>query len=110
MRGTEGKLRVETLLKSTSYPSYEEIKANRWSWVEKVKELFEAALDKLTECGLIADWVYCHEGGIELTDEEAAAIAERSYPYFASLLVKYKLNDFAPREERMTAIQEKKAA
>lgn len=110
VRGTEGKLRVETLLQSTSYPSYEEIKANRWSWVALVKEPFEAALDKLTQCGLIADWVYCHEGGIELTDKEAAAIAERGYPYFASLLVKYKLNDFAPREERLTAIQKKKAA
>ena len=110
VRGTEGKLRVETLLQSTSYPSYEEIKANRWSWERYVKEPLESALDKLTQCGLIADWVYCHDGGIELTDKEAAAIAERGYPYFASLLVKYKLNDFAPREERLTAIQKKKAA
>lgn len=110
IRGTEGKLRVETLLKSTSYPSYEEIKAHEWSWVEKVKERFESALDKLTECGLIADWGYCHEGGIELTDKEAAAIIERGYPYFTSLLVKYKLNDFEPHAERVTAIQEKKAA
>ena len=110
VRGSEGKLRVETLLKSTSYPSYEEIKANRWSWLQNVKEPFESALDKLTQCGLIADWVYCHEGGIELTDKEAAAIAERGYAYFVSLLVKYKLNDFEPHEERLTAIQEKKAA
>lgn len=110
VRGTEGKLRVETLLKSTSYPSYEEIKANHWSWLQNVKEPFETALDKLTQCGLIADWVYCHEGGIELTDKEAAEIAERGYPYFTSLLVKYKLNDFAPHEERATAIQKKKAA
>ena len=108
--GTENKLRVETLLKYTSYPSYEEIKANRWSWVEKVKEHFEAALDKLTECGLIKDWVYCHEGGIELTDKEAAEIADKGYPYFMSLIVKYELNDFETHEDRVITIQEKKAA
>lgn len=110
IRGTENKLRVETLLMSTSYPSYEEIKANRWSWVEKVKEPFETALDKLTQCGFLADWVYCHEGGIELTDEEAAAIAEKGYSHFTSLLVKFTLNDFMPHTKRVAAIQEKKAA
>ena len=110
IKGTECKLRVETLLKSTSYPSYEEIKANRWSWVEKVKELFEAALDKLTQCGLISDWVYCHEGGIELTDKEAAQIVEKGYGYFINLIVKYKLNDFGTHEDRAIAIQEKKNA
>lgn len=110
IRGTEDKLRVETLLLSTSFPTYAEIKANRWSWVEKVKEPFERSLDKLTECGLIKDWVYCHDGGIELTDKEAAEITEKGYPYFASLIVKYELNDFIPRTERVAAIQAKKAA
>lgn len=110
VRGTEGKLRVETLLKSTSFPAYEEIKANRWSWVATVKEHFERALDKLTECGLIKDWVYCHEGGIELSDSEAAAIADQGYPYFASLIVKFELHDFVSHEDRVITIQEKKAA
>ena len=108
--GTENKLRVETLLKYTSFPSYEEIKTNRWSWNAYVKEPFEAAQDKLTQCGLIADWVYCHEGGIELTDKEAAEIADKGYPYFASLVVKYELNDFETHEDRVITIQEKKAA
>lgn len=110
IRGTENKLRVETLLMSTSYPSYEEIKAHEISWVQKVKEPFETALDKLTQCGFLADWVYCHEGGIELTDEEAAAIAEKGYSHFTSLLVKFTLNDFMPHTKRVAAIQEKKAA
>ena len=108
--GTEGKLRVETLLKVTSYPSYDEIKENRWSWVEKVKEPFECALDKLMQCGFLQDWVYCHEGGIELTDKEAAEIVDKGYPYFSSLIVKYSLNDFEPREDRVAVIQEKKLA
>lgn len=110
IKDTEGKLRVETLLKSTSYPSYEEIKAQKISWEQRVKEPFEAALDKLTQCGLISDWVYCHEGGIELTDKEAAEIVEKGYRYFTELIVKYELNDFEPHEDRVTAIQEKKAA
>ena len=110
VRGTEGKLRVETLLQSTSYPTYEEVKANRWSWTQYVKEPFERALDKLTECGLIKDYVYCHEGGIELTDKEAAEIEEKGYPYFMSLIVKYELNEFESHEDRVITIQEKKAA
>ena len=109
IRGTEGKLRVETLLKSTSYPSYEELKAHEMSWVQKVKEPFETALDKLVQCGFLKDWVYCHDGGIELTDKEAAEIAERGYSHFVSLLVKYELNDFEPHDDRVIAIQEKKA-
>lgn len=110
IRGTEGKLRVETLLASTSFPSYEEIKANRWSWERKVKEPFEAALDKLTQCGLLKDWFYCHEGGAELTDKEAAEIAEKGYQYFISLLVKFELNDFEAHSDRVTAIEQKKEA
>ena len=109
MKGTENKLRVETLLKSTSFPSYEGIKAHEWSWERYVKEPFERALDKLTQCGFIRDWGYCHEGGIELTDDEARQIADRGYSYFTSLLVKYELNDFMPHDDRVTAIQEKKA-
>lgn len=110
IRGTEGKLRVKTLLESTSFPTYEEIKAHRWSWERKVKEPLETAFDKLMQCGLLKDWVYCHEGGIELTDNEAAEITERGYPYFSNLIVKYELNDFQPREDRIIEIQERKSA
>ena len=53
--------------------------------------------------------MYCHEGGIELTDKEAAKIAEMGYAYFTALIVKYELNDFESHDDRAVAIQEKKA-
>ena len=106
---TENKLKVSTLLKYTSYPTQEELKTHRWSWKTLVKEPFETALDKLTQCGFLADWTYCKDGGEELTDEEAAEIIDKGYGYFASLLVRFKLNDYPTHQARAVSIAKKRA-
>ena len=109
IRKTEGKLKVETLLKVTSFPTYEKLKKNKWSWERYVKEPFENALDKLKQCGFLKDWKYCYAGDVEIADEEVRAGTIDSYEKFISLIVKYELNDFASHEERATEIIKKKA-
>ena len=94
IRQTEGKLRVETLLKCTSFPDYDELKAQKRSWEERVKEPFENALDHLTMNGFLKEWKYCYEGGVEITDEEIKAGIINSYEKFISLIVKFELNDY----------------
>ncbi|MBR2209045.1 MAG: hypothetical protein IJ859_09600 [Synergistaceae bacterium] len=109
IRQTEGKLRVETILKCTSFPTYDELKEHRWSWEAHVKELFENALDKLIECGFLKDWRYCYSGGIEITDQEIRAGAIDNYEKFISLILKFELNDYETSKIRTIEIQEKKA-
>ncbi len=106
---TENKLKVSTLLGYTSFPDREELRQNRWSWKNCVKEPFEQALDKLTQCGFLGDWVYCVEGGRELTDKEASEIIDKNYDYFVSLVVKYEINDFPAHQRRAVAIAKKQA-
>ena len=109
IRQTEGKLRVETLLKYTSFPNYEELKAQKRSWEERVKEPFENALDHLTKNGFLKDWKYCHNGGIEITDEEIKTGIINSYEKFISLIIKFELNDYDDSKIRAIEITEKKA-
>ena len=109
IRQTEGKLRVETLLKCTSFPTYDELKAQKRSWEERVKEPFENALDHLTQSGFLKEWKYCYEGGIEITDDEIRAGIINSYEKFISLIIKFELNDFEESKIRSTEIKEKKA-
>lgn len=107
MRGTEGRLKIETLLKCTSYPSYEKLQDKKRRWREFVKEPFEECLDRLYQCGFIKDWRYCHAGGTELTDKEARNIS--NYGEFVSLILWYELNDFDDTATRARAIAEKRA-
>lgn len=109
IRQTEGKLRVETLLKYTSFPNYEELKAQKRSWEERVKEPFENALDHLTKNGFLKDWKYCHDGGIEITDEEIKTGIINSYEKFISLIIKFELNNYDNSKIRAIKITEKKA-
>ncbi len=109
IKGTEGKMGVEALLKYTSFPNYEELKKHKWSWEEKVKEPFENCLDKLYQCGFLKTWSYCHSGDIELTNEEVRAGAIDSYEKFISLIVKFELNGYEDSKMRVQKIAEKKA-
>ena len=110
VKETENKLRVETLLNYTSFPTWEELKEHKWSWEEKVKEPFERALDILTQCGFLKDYSLCYEGGIEISDEEMiTGKPVDSYQKFISLILKYELNNFAPHQERLADITQKKA-
>lgn len=123
VRNTERILKVETLLKHTSFPSEDEIKRKRNAWAKMVKEPFEAAMDELYQKGLIAQeqfdatgkrisggWRYCLSGMYDLTDAEAGQIANKSYADYVSLYVAYELADYEPHETRAKAIADKIAA
>ena len=108
LRQTEGKLRVETLLKYTSFPNYEKLKEQRLGWEANVKEPFENALEKLKQCGFLKNWQYCYKDGTEITDEEIRAGTINSYEKFISLLVNFELNDYEDSKIRAIEIKEKK--
>lgn len=123
VKNTERILKVETLLKHTSFPSEDIIRQKRNSWAKMVKEPFEAAMEELYQKGLIAQeqfdatgkrisggWRYCLSGMRDLTDEEAGQIANKSYADYVSLYVAYELADYEPHETRAKAIADKIAA
>lgn len=98
LRGTHGRLRVETLLQCTSFPTYDELQAQKSGWESNVKERFEKCLDRLYQCGFIKDWGY---------DTETAEIS--SYREFIDVILWYELNDFDDTATRAKAITEKRA-
>lgn len=109
MCGTENLIKVETLLNCTSFPTLEKLQAHKWSWARYVKVPFEQCLDRLYQIGFIKDYCYCFAGGQELTYDEAAAIIDKDYGYFVSLLVKFELNDYEDHTTRAKAIAENRA-
>ena len=109
IRGTEGKLKIKTLLNYASFPSFEELQANNWYWVNLIKEPFEKCLERLYQCGFLKSYCYCFDGGQELTDKEASEIIDKDYGYFVSLLLEFELNDYDDSTIRAKAIKEKRA-
>lgn len=107
LRGNYNRLTIDTLLQYTSFPSYEELQAHKWSWYNLVKEPLENCLDRLYQIGFLKDWKYAHAGGVSLTDEEAANI--NSYGEFVSLILLYDLNNYEDTATRKKAITEKRA-
>ena len=98
-KGTHNTLRVSTLLKETTLPSYDKIMEQRTSWESKIKEPFEKALDSLYEVGVIASWNYAKTGGIELTDEEAYNIT--NFHEWQDYLIKFELKNPKDQTERL---------
>ncbi len=111
-KGTAQLLKVKTILQYTDLPSIEEVRAKSRSWVERVKESLEKALESLVGCGLLESWEYCHSKGVPLTDKEAGELIN-IYEEWIDTLVKYTLKDAPDHRDRLEAkakrIEENKA-
>lgn len=70
-RGTNNRISVKALLKATNIITYEQVKKQRKSWEERIKEPLENSLGLLRKKGTLKDWEYCKAKGVRLTDEEA---------------------------------------
>ena len=98
-KGTYNTLRVRTLLKETTLPTYEKILSQRGSWESKIKEPFENALDTLCRIGVLSSWAYAGTRGRVLTDEEAYSIT--NYHEWEDLIIKFELKDAKEQEDRL---------
>lgn len=106
-RGTANRLKVDTLLKVTSLPSYEDVVKTRKGWEERIKEPFETALDALTQSGILKDWRYTGNKGAELTDAEATPT---DYESWSNLLIEFELISPVDHTERLERRAEEKKA
>lgn len=105
IRGTASRLKVKTLLDYTSLPSIEDIRAQKRSWQDRIKEPLECILESLTmEYGLLLDWRYSGPNGVELTDEEATF---ESYEDWADTLVEFTLKNPVDHTAALEARAEK---
>lgn len=107
IKGTAQLLKVKTLLEYTNLPNIITIRKQRTSWEARIKEPFEKALDALTDCGLLEDWMYSHSKGVELTDEEADF---SNYDEWANTLVYFTLRNAPNHAPRLAARAEEKKA
>ena len=97
----ENILKVESLLQVTNLPSYEAVTSARNSWIDRIKEPFENALEEVVRAGTLKDWSYTHGKGAILTEEEAYNITD--YKTFTQLYIVFSMGeevDHAPRMER----------
>lgn len=106
-QGTADRLKVQTLLKYTNIKPIEEVRKARKSWIERIKEPFEKALEELHSCGLLEEWEYTGTNGIPLTEAENAALFD-SYEEWAKTLVRFTLNDTPDQAARLAARAEEK--
>lgn len=98
-KGTANRLKVETLLKVTNLPSYEQATTTRHSWLDRIKEPFETALDEVVRVGTLKDWEYTHAKGVPLTEEEATTITD--YKTFTELYITYEMGDAVDHTDRL---------
>ena len=106
LRGTAQILKVKTLLEKTTLPSIEEIRKQRTSWEDRIKEPIEVALDALHANGVLEDWRYSKSKGAELTDEEATNFS--SFEDWAETRLFYILKNAPNHAPRLEARQEEK--
>lgn len=108
IRGTHDRISIPALLAKSGLASYETIQKSkdRGHWIDRIKEPFEKALDTLTQEGILKDWKYTHEKGIELTEEEAYNI--NSYEEFSKLYLNFTLADKVDHTDRLEAKKESK--
>lgn len=91
-RGTANLLKVKTLLEYTDLPNIEKVKAQENGWQSRIKDRLENALEFLvSDIKILSDWRYSKAKGEELTEEEAANIAE--YSIFENLYVYFTMNE-----------------
>lgn len=105
-RGTANRLKVETLLKVTNLPTYEQTIRNRNSWADRIKEPFETALDEVVRAGTLADWEYTHAKGVPLTEEEASTITD--YKTFTELYITYVMGEEVDHTDRLARREEER--
>lgn len=105
-RGTANRLKVETLLKVTNLPTYEQTIRNRNSWAGRIKEPFETALDEVVRVGTLENWEYTHAKGVPLTEEEASTITD--YKTFAELYITYVMGEEVDHTDRLARRDEEK--
>ena len=105
-KGTANRLKVETLLKVTNLPSYEQTIRNRNGWADRIKEPFETALDEVVRVGTLASWEYTHAKGVPLTEEEACTITD--YKTFTELYITYVMGEEVDHTDRLARRDEEK--
>lgn len=105
IRGTYNRLKISTLLQNTNLQSIEEVREKGRSWVERIKEPFENALESLYG-SLISDYKYVGAKGMELV--EATEYAPKTYEEWVELYVEYELINPPEQEERMERRAEEK--
>ena len=98
--GTANRMKIKTLLEYTDFMTIDEIRKKRKSWIEKLKEPLEKALDELYQKGILADWWYCKSKDILLTDEEAENCFD-DFEKWSETLIHFEINNAIDHTQRL---------
>lgn len=104
--GTAQCLKVETILKATNLPTYEELGDDTRHWWERVKEPLERALQTLIEQNILDSWSYASANNKPISRRQADKLSN-SYQNFIALYVIYTPKNAPNQAQRIQRSMEK---
>ena len=109
VRGSNNILEVSSLLNVTDLPLIETIREQRGSWIRKIRDPFEKALDKLVEQGLLTKWYYCKAKSRKLNPQERET-ARSKYETWERCYIHFELKDSPEQSKAIQRNRERKQA
>ena len=103
--GIANRMKISTLLEYTDLMSINEVRTKRKSWIAKLKEPLEKALDELYQKGVLSDWWYCKSKDIPLTDEEIQHRFD-DFEKWSETLIHFEINSAINHTQRLSSKEE----
>lgn len=103
--GIANRMKISTLLEYTDLMSIDEVRTKRKSWLAKLKEPLEKALDELYQKGVLSDWWYCKSKDIPLTDEEIQHCFD-DFEKWSETLIHFEINSAINHTQRLSSKEE----
>lgn len=85
-------LNIKTLLRWTSLPTIEKVRAKNGSWTRQIQTPLFSALDDLVSIGFLDSWELTKAKGVPLTKKEQT-LSIKNYEIFSGVYVRFKIKE-----------------
>lgn len=85
-------LNIKTLLRCTSLPTIEKVRAKNGSWTRQIQTPLFSALDDLVSIGYLDSWELTKAKGVPLTKKEQT-LSIKNYEIFSGVYVRFKIKE-----------------
>ena len=85
-------LNIKTLLRCTSLPTIEKVRAKNGSWTRQIQTPLFSALDDLVSIGYLDSWELTKAKGVSLTKKEQT-LSIKNYEIFSGVYVRFKIKE-----------------
>ena len=85
-------LNIKTLLRCTSLPTIEKVRAKNGSWTRQIQTPLFSALDDLVSIGFLDSWELTKAKGAPLTKKDQT-LSIKNYDFFSNVYVRFKTKE-----------------